>query len=240
MRASRRSACLHATAPCSATGSGRPPIHEGSHPSARRVRGTLARLEALPRRPLLRDRGTAALTAALTAARPAPGPSEAAAAAAWTDGQPPPQGSPPPSLSPCDRAQVLPRAASAAASRERAAPEQGGLPPAAPPPSGGQGALSAVEQHGAAARPGMHPGLRRLHLPRVAARQPQRDRTTQGILSRGARGQCLSMRECARMVYSGHVRYDRETKSCLSGRALPASPPFPFPYVSFSLVFFFS
>ena len=35
---------------------------------------TLARLEALPRRPLLRDRGTAALTAALTAARPAPGP----------------------------------------------------------------------------------------------------------------------------------------------------------------------
>ena len=44
---------------------------------------TLARLEALPRRPPLRDRGTAALTAALTAARPAPGPSEAAAAAAW-------------------------------------------------------------------------------------------------------------------------------------------------------------
>ena len=47
---------------------------------------TLARLEALPRRPPLRDRGTAALTAALTAARPAPGPSEAAAAAAWADG----------------------------------------------------------------------------------------------------------------------------------------------------------
>ena len=182
---------------------------------------TLARLEALPRRPPLRDRSTEGLTAALTAARPAPGPSEAAAE--WA-----PQGSPPPSLSPCDRAQVLPRAASAAASRERAAPEQGGLPPAAPPPSGGQGALSAVEQHGAAARPGMHPGLRRLHLPRVAARQPQRDRTTQGILSRGARGQCLSMRECARMVYSGHV----PCTVCMTARpralgagALPASPP---------------
>ena len=154
-----------------------------------------------------------------------------------------PQGSRPPSLSPCDRAQVLPRAASAAASRERAAPEQGGLPPAAPPPSRGQGALSAVEQHGAAARPGMHPGLRRLHLPRVAARQPQRDRTTQGnrAYSRAGRGanayQCASARVWCTLAMYG--MYDRETKSSRGLHArFPGFAP-PFPYVSFSLVLLF-
>ena len=145
---------------------------------------TLARLEALPRRPLLRDRGTAALTAARWRPTRRLGPVRLLLLLLLLllHGQMGSAGQPPPSLSPCDRAQVLPRAASAAASRERAAPEQGGLPPAAPPPSGGQGALSAVEQHGATARPGMHPGLRRLHLPRVAARQPQRDRTTRGAV----------------------------------------------------------
>ena len=203
---------------------------------------TLARLEALPRRPPLRDRGTAALTAA----RPAPGPIEAAAAAAWADGLRS-LGSPPPSLSPCDRAQVLPRAASAAASRERAAPEQGGLPPAAPPPSGGQGALSAVEQHGAAARPGMHPGLRRLHLPRVAA--PNHSETERHrAYSRAGRGanayQCASARVwCTLAPCTLYGMYDRETKTQELSRGLRASafrlraPPFP--YVSFSLVLLF-
>lgn len=183
---------------------------------------TLARLEALPRRGASEGQGhSAALTrhCGPRAARPAPGARGCCCCCCmgplWGHGLRG-QGSRRASLSPCNRAQVLPRAAPAAASRERAAPEQGGLPPAAPPPGGGQGALSAVEQHGAQHGAGARPGLRRVHLPRVAARQPKRQNNS--AYSRGTRGQCLSMRECARMVYPGHIRGMTPRDRELSGR----------------------